>query len=103
MIRHIVALRFRADVSEAEKRTLFSDLERLRARIDGVLDFRHFVNVSVELPLVRGFKDAFWFDFRDVGVRDAYLVDPEHQAIGASIVAALDGGSEGVFVLDVEL
>ena len=36
-------------------------------------------------------------------LRDAYLVDPVHQAIGGDIVAALDGGADGVFVCDIAL
>jgi hypothetical protein len=34
-------------------------------------------------------------------VRDAYLIHPAHQAIGARIVAETEGGAEGVFVFDV--
>ena len=52
---------------------------------------------------MRGFLDMFWLDFRDVGVRDVYLVDAVHQAIGADIVALLEGGADGVFVCDIEL
>lgn len=57
----------------------------------------------METPLVRGFLDMFWFDFRDLAVRDAYLVDATHMAIGADIVARLEGGADGVFVCDIEL
>ncbi|MBI1170062.1 Dabb family protein [bacterium] len=103
MIRHIVALRFRTGTTEATKAALYADLAGLSAQIDGILDFRSFANVSVELALVRGFRDVFWFDLRDAGVRDAYLVHPAHQAVGARIVAELEGGAEGVFVFDVDL
>lgn len=103
MIRHIVALRFRPEVTAAKKDALYAALAGLSARIGGILDFRSFANVSVEDALVRGFRDLFWFDFRDVAVRDAYLVDPVHQAIGARIVAATEGGPDGVFVCDVEI
>lgn len=103
MIRHIVALRFREDVTPATKAQLYTDLAALRDHIDGILDFQSFLNVSVELPLVRGFNDLFWMDFRDAGVRDAYLVDPVHQSIGARIVAETTGGPDGVFVFDVTL
>jgi hypothetical protein len=100
MIRHLVALKFRAGTEEAVKVALYADLEGLKGRIDGILDFQVRENVSVEDPLVRGFRDLFWFDFRDETVRDAYLVDPVHKAIGARIVAELDGGADGVFVFD---
>ncbi len=103
MIRHLVFLRYRTEITEADKQALYDDLAGLSDRIEGIEDFQTRHNVSVEDPLVRGFRDMFWFDFRDTAVRDAYLVDEVHQAIGARIVAALDGGADGVFVCDIEL
>lgn len=103
MIRHIVSLRFRAGTPQAVKDGLYADLVALGGHIAGILDFRSFRNVSVETPLVRGFEDVFWFDFRDAAVRDTYLADPQHQAVGARIVAELEGGAEGVYVCDIEL
>ena len=103
MIRHLVHLRFRTDVTDAQKQALYDDLRGLSAHIDGIHDFQHRVNVSVETPLVRGFLDMFWFDFSDISVRDAYLIHPVHQAIGARIVEHLDGGADGVFVCDIAL
>ncbi|MCV6592209.1 MAG: Dabb family protein [Silicimonas sp.] len=103
MIRHLVALRFKPGTPQAEKDALYADLAALDQRIDGIEDFQFRANVSVEDALVRDFRDLFWFDFRDTAVRDAYLVDAEHQAIGARIVAALEGGADGVFVCDFEV
>ena len=103
MIRHLVHLKFRSDIDEATKLALYDRLAGLSERIEGVQDFQHRTNVSVEAPLVRGFLDMFWFDFRDVSVRDAYLVDEVHKAIGSDIVSCLDGGADGVFVCDIEV
>ncbi len=103
MIRHFVALRFRKAVTAAEKATLYAALNGLSGHIEGILDFKSFPNISVELPLVRDFNDGFWFDFKDVSVRNVYLADAQHQAIGARIVALLEGGVDGVFVFDMEL
>lgn len=103
MIRHFVHLRFRDDVDTSQKQALCDRLAGLVARIDGVEEFHHRENVSVETPLVRGFLAMFWFDFRDAAARDTYLLDDEHRAIGADIVACLEGGAEGVFVCDIEL
>ena len=103
MIRHIVAMRFPAGTEQSVKNGIYRDLAGLGGHIDGIIDFRSFANVSVETALVRGFNDLFWFDFRDAAVRDAYLVDPAHQAIGERIVAAVEGGIDGVFVADVAL
>lgn len=103
MIRHLVALRFKPGTPASAKQVLYDDLGGLKSRIDGAVDFQTRANVSVEDALVRDYRDLFWFDFRDTAVRDAYLADAEHQAIGARLVAALDGGADGVFVLDFEL
>ncbi len=48
MIRHIVALKFKPDVTEAKKAELYAALKGLDAHIDGILDFRSFPNVSIE-------------------------------------------------------
>ena len=103
MIRHLVALRFKAGTSAETKQALYDDLAALDSRIDGILDFQSRSNVSVEDELVRDFRDLFWFDFRDTGVRDTYLEDKVHQSIGARIVAELEGGADGVFVMDFEV
>lgn len=103
MIRHIVALKFRNGVSLEKKQQLYAELKALSGHIDGILDFRTFVNVSPEVPVVRGFHDVFWFDFRDAHVRDVYLEHPAHKVAGANLVGETEGGLDGVFVADVEL
>lgn len=103
MLRHLVHLRFRADVTQAQKDALYAELAKLSDHISGIIDFQHRKNISVETPLVRDFLDMFWFDFADEATRDAYLEDSQHQAIGAQIVDCLDGGAEGVFVCDIAL
>ena len=103
MIRHFVALRFKDGTSQDTKDQLMNDLAGLSGHIDGILDFQARPNVSVEDPLVRDFRDVFWFDFRDTDVRDIYLVDEVHQSIGARIVAETEGGPDGVYVFDYEV
>ena len=103
MIRHLVALKFRDDISQETKDQLMRDLADLRGHIDGINDFQARRNVSVEDHVVRGFRDLFWFDFDDEAVRDAYLVDAAHQAVGAKLVAATQGGAAGIFVCDFEV
>lgn len=103
MIRHFVLVRFRSDVSQETKASLFAALDGLRRHVAGVIDFHAGPNVSVETPLVRGFLDAFWFDFENVAARDAYLIDPQHQSVGARIVAETEGGADGIIVVDMEV
>ncbi len=103
MIRHIVLLRFRADVDSETRTALFDDLRRLQDRLAGVGGFHSGPNVSVETNLVRGNLDGFWFDFADAAARDAYLADDGHRALGARIVALTEGGLDGVTVFDMDI
>ncbi len=59
-------------------------------------------NISPE-GLGQGFRDGFMMDFRDEAARDAYLIHPEHQAAGAKLVAALEGGIGGLIVFDIRV
>jgi hypothetical protein len=103
MIRHIVLVRFKSDVSRAEKDALFEELGLLKALIPGTLSYFFGRNVSPEAPVTHGFDDGFWFDFENAEARDAYLLDPRHQAIGAKLVAAAKGGLSGIQVFDTEI
>ncbi|URK89526.1 Dabb family protein (plasmid) [Rhizobium sp. RCAM05350] len=103
MIRHFVLLRFKDDVSSETKLSIYEELEALKHHVGGILAFHAGPNVSVETDLIRGFKDVFWFDFEDEAARDAYIVEPRHQAVGARIVAHTENGSDGVVVVDVKV
>lgn len=102
MIRHCVFVRFREDIPTAERAAIHADLESLRAVIDGMGKVHFSANVSPE-PFARGFTHGFTIDFRDAAARDAYLVHEAHQRAGARLVAALQGGTEGLMVIDLEV
>ncbi|AZO11627.1 MULTISPECIES: Dabb family protein [unclassified Mesorhizobium] len=102
MIRHCVFVRFRDDVPAAERTAIHADLEALRSLIDGMGKVHFSVNVSPE-PFARGCTHGFTVDFRDAAARDAYLVDEAHRRAGARLVAALEGGTDGLMVFDLEL
>jgi hypothetical protein len=102
MIRHCVFARFRNDVPAAENTAIHADLEALRQVIDGMDAVKFSANVSPE-PFARGFTHGFTIDFRDAAARDAYLVHEAHQRAGARLVAALEGGTDGLMVFDLEI
>jgi hypothetical protein len=103
MIRHFVAVRFKDSVDQETRAAIFHELEALRTLISGVQGFHAGPNVSPETPVVHGFLDAFWFDFADEATRDAYLVHPAHQAVGAKLVANAEGGIDGILVVDLKV
>ena len=102
MIRHCVFVRFRDDVPETERAAIHADLEALRAVIDGMGKVEFSANVSPE-PFARGFTYGFTIDFRDAAARDTYLAHEAHQRAGARLVAALEGGTEGLMVIDLKV
>lgn len=101
MIRHCVLCRFRADVDDAARAALDERLVALCESLPNVLALTSGANASPE-GLGQGFDFAFVIDFVDAAARDAYLEDDVHRAFGADLVAALDGGTDGLVVFDVE-
>jgi len=102
MIRHIVLVKLPAATPAAEIAALFSRLDGLRAHLPGMLRFHAGANVSPE-GLARGFTHVVTVDFADAAARDAYLVDPAHKAAGARLVAAAQGGIDGLAVVDFDI
>lgn len=100
MIRHCVFVRFRADVPETERSGIYAQLADLKQVIPGYLSISYGANVSPE-GLHQGFTDGFIIDFVDEAARDAYLVHPDHTVAGARLVAALEGGTDGLIVFDI--
>lgn len=99
MIRHIVLVKFKA---EADLATIFAALKALQAKIPGIASITSGKDTSPE-GLQRGNTHGFTVDFTDAKSRDAYLPHPEHQKVGAMIVAAAVGGINGITVIDWEI
>jgi len=102
MIRHCVFVKFKGSVSAAEREAIYGELRALKPKIDGMLAASFGSNVSPE-GLGQGFADGFVIDFRDAAARDAYLVDPDHQAAGTKLVSMLEDGTGGLVVFDIEV
>ncbi len=103
MIRHCVFIRFKSDVSETLKAELFSEIDALKNHLDGILAVHIGHNVSPETGMDKGYSDGFIVDFKDAASRDVYLEDEEHQKTGGKLVAASEGGVDGIMVYDLEI
>lgn len=101
MILHCVFLRLKASLPAEEKTAIFDALAALKGIIPGILNIQHGPNVSPE-GLSGGFRDGFVVTFESADARDAYLVHPDHVAVGDRLVAACDGGLAGLMVFDLE-
>jgi hypothetical protein len=102
MIRHCVFINFKPTISAAYKAELFDEIAALKSRLPGMLAVHIGVNVSPEAGMDKGFGDGFIVDFDDSFSRDAYLVDPDHKMTGSRLVAAAEGGIDGILVYDLE-
>jgi hypothetical protein len=100
MIRHIVLVKFKAGLPQAEIDAVFAQLAALKDVVPGMLGFAAGANVSPE-GMGRGYGHAFVADFADVAARDAYLEHPAHKAAGGRLVEATQGGRDGLVVVDL--
>lgn len=102
MIRHFALIRFRSNFCQEEKEKLFDAFSLLKNQLTVIRDLQFRANVSFEDHVKHNFNDALIPDFEDAAARDAYLVDLRHQAVGAQLVSAAEGGLNGIVVFDME-
>lgn len=100
MIRHIVLLKARSVVTEAEIAAIFADLAAIKAKLPGVLAIHCGRSESPE-KIERGFMHGFTVDFVDWAALAAYQDHPDHKRVGAALVAAAEGGIDGILVFDL--
>lgn len=100
MIRHIVLLKARPGVSDAEISAIFADLEVIKKKLPGVLAIHSGRSESPE-KIERGYLHGFTVDFTDWAALQAYQDHPDHKRVGAALVAAAEGGIDGILVFDL--
>ena len=100
MIRHIVLIRFRADVTEDAIAAIFGDLHAIKAKLPGVLAITSGRSESPE-QIERGYMHGFVADFADWAALAAYQDHPDHKRVGTSLVANAIGGIDGILVFDL--
>jgi hypothetical protein len=100
MIRHIVLLKARPEVTEAHIAAIFADLAAIRTRLPGVLSIHSGRSESPE-KIERGYMHGFTVDFTDWQALAAYQDHPDHKRVGAALVAAAQGGIDGILVFDL--
>ncbi len=102
MIRHIVLVKFRPDVTEADIAALFGQLDTLRDRLPGVLAVTAGRSESPE-QMERSYMHGFVVDFADWAALATYQADPGHKRLGAGLVAHAVGGIDGILVFDLPI
>ena len=103
MIRHCVLVHFRDSVNQERRDALFNEVSALQSHLTGILGVHTGATVSPETGMDKGYANGFIVDFTDPHARDAYLVDEEHQRVGARLVEAAEGGAAGILVFDLDI
>lgn len=99
---HCVFFRRKAEIDDKALLALYGAFAVFIDGFEGASDFRAGPNESPE-GLHRGFLDGFVIGFDSPEARDRYLEDSEHKALGARLVAMIEGGVEGLLVFDMAL
>ena len=99
MIRHIVLLKARPEVTDDHIRAIFAELHALMT-LPGILAIHSGRSESPE-KIERGYLHGFTVDFADWRALATYLDHPDHKRVGAALVAAAQGGLDGILVFDL--
>ena len=102
MIRHIVLIRFKPEVTEAAIAKIFAALPRLAAKLSGILAYAAGRSESPE-QIERGYLHGLTIDFTGWNTLQTYADDPDHKAFGAQLVAHAQGGIDGLLVFDLKV
>lgn len=100
MIRHIVLIRFRPGVGEPAIAAMFAELPGIAAQVPGILAVHAGRSESPE-AIERGYLHGFTVDFAGWEALAAYQAHPDHRRLGAALVAAAEGGLDGILVFDL--
>jgi hypothetical protein len=98
MIRHIVLIRFRADLPEARIAEVLGQLGPLSRRLGFAAVWGR--SESPE-QIERGYMHGFVADFASWEALAGYAADAGHKAFGADLVAHAEGGLDGILVFDL--
>ena len=101
MIRHIVLIRFRPEIPEAAIAAMLTDLLPIRALVPGIGAIHAGRSESPE-QIERGYLHGFTVDFDSWEALAAYQAHPDHQSLGARLIAAAAGGLDGILVFDLD-
>lgn len=102
MIRHIVLLKARPGVTESQIAAIFADLLTIQDKLPGILAIHSGRSESPEM-IERGYLHGFTADFADWHALATYQDHPDHKRVGAALVAAAEGGMDGILVFDLPI
>lgn len=97
MIKHIVLVRFKKEVSTSQIQQIFEKIGALETILPSMKSFDYGkYNGSSERH--KGFDYAFYMEFDTVQERDEYLLHPEHVKVGGELRSMLDSNEPDSFL-----
>lgn len=102
MILHSVYLRLPQGTDRAELEAVMTGLKQLCKSLLGCAGFQHGPNRDFE-GKSQDHPYGFIAQFRDRAALAAYADNPDHQVLGARLVALCEGGADGIVVYDIEV
>lgn len=100
MVRHIVLVKFKSDVSEARVADIWRELYEIEDKVSGLIDIKAGKSESPE-QIERGYMHGFTVDFESWEALATYQEHPDHKKLGARLVAHTVGGIDGILVFDL--
>ena len=97
MIKHIVVMKFKPDVTEDEIEETIEQCRSLKEIVPGITDFISGPYSSPE-GANQGYTHAFIVTFLDAKSRDGYLPHPEHERVRDLLLSRV----EAVMAFDFE-
>jgi len=88
-VKHYGVFQFKPQVTPAQIKNCFAEMQGMVGRIPGLLDFSCGPYDSAE-GLNDGFTHGFIMTFESPAARDAYLPHPEHERVKQIVVPCLE-------------
>ena len=101
MIRHIVLIRFRPDVTEEKIGELLAELGEIEDKLPACLGITAGRSESPE-QMERGYMHGFVADFDSWEGLQTYQDHPDHQTVGTKLTEHAEGGKDGILCFDLE-
>ena len=102
MIRHIVLITFKPEITNERIDDLFAELASVADQLPDLLAVSSGRSESPE-KMERGYMHGFIVDFTDWIALQAYQENADHQALGAKLTEAAVGGKDGILCFDYEI
>lgn len=100
-IKHVVLMRFKPEVTQETIDGIEAELRHIQGQLPGLLEFSMGPNVSKE-SVNKGFTHGFVMTFASAEDLQIYLPHPDHVIVKPKIIENLDGGLDGVMIMDWE-